>query len=486
MRESEPAEPSSPAEQLSQRERILNAVIATTAQSGHEATTVTQITARAHVSRTTFYEHFTDKLDCFLAAYRAQAERLTNELTRALAQDNARTERPPADHGAAKHRAGESPPEQRWQVAVQTLLEFAEREPAAFAVLSHEALVAGPKAMDERDRLIAKLEQILERTWMQALTHTGLPDLPPKLLLGAVLRLTSIRMRRGERHPTRLLADFTWWAQSYAASVGKYRRRGPTPTSAMQATGATRGPPPADPPSWAAPPAPLPKGRRRSSAQSDCLARAAREVQRERIVYAIAQTIRQKGYAEITVADITVEAGLSREVFYENFVGKREAFLATHKLVFEQVMAASAGAFFTASTTWPQRVWDSALTVVHFAATRPGFAHFGYVEPYALGRAITGETDECLLAFTIFLNDGYRWDPCASNIPSLAGQAIACALMELCAHYIRDDRGAELYALLPLIAHTILTPFMGADANAFIESKLSEDARRKDPKIRDD
>lgn len=54
---------------LSQRARLMEAVVFEVAEKGFVATRVADITSRARVSRTTFYEQFADKEACFLAAY---------------------------------------------------------------------------------------------------------------------------------------------------------------------------------------------------------------------------------------------------------------------------------------------------------------------------------------------------------------------------------------------------------------------------------
>src|SRR5918911_1380211 len=53
----------------SQRERMIDAMAAAVADKGYGATTVGDVVAGAGVSRKTFYEHFRDKEDCFLAAF---------------------------------------------------------------------------------------------------------------------------------------------------------------------------------------------------------------------------------------------------------------------------------------------------------------------------------------------------------------------------------------------------------------------------------
>src|SRR5690606_30880284 len=54
----------------SQRERLLTAAAEAVAEKGYASMSVADILKGASVSRTTFYQLFDDKLDCFLAACR--------------------------------------------------------------------------------------------------------------------------------------------------------------------------------------------------------------------------------------------------------------------------------------------------------------------------------------------------------------------------------------------------------------------------------
>src|SRR2546422_3600835 len=53
----------------SQRARLMAAVASVVSARGYAAATIAEISRRAGVSPKTFYEHFDDKLDCYLAAY---------------------------------------------------------------------------------------------------------------------------------------------------------------------------------------------------------------------------------------------------------------------------------------------------------------------------------------------------------------------------------------------------------------------------------
>jgi AcrR family transcriptional regulator len=52
---------------LSQRGRLVRAMVELVAEHGYAATTVPAVVAKARVSRNAFYKHFADKADCFIA-----------------------------------------------------------------------------------------------------------------------------------------------------------------------------------------------------------------------------------------------------------------------------------------------------------------------------------------------------------------------------------------------------------------------------------
>lgn len=64
-----------------QRRRILEALPRAVAEHGFEATTVEHIVKLGGVRRNSFYEQFSDKLDCFAEAYEIAQERLLGVLT---------------------------------------------------------------------------------------------------------------------------------------------------------------------------------------------------------------------------------------------------------------------------------------------------------------------------------------------------------------------------------------------------------------------
>ena len=117
----------------SQRTRLLEATGRAVADKGYAATTIEDIVRGAGVSKKTFYEHFTDKLDCFLAAYEAASDELLEHVRRA--QDSER-------EWLARTRAG-----------IHAYLRWLAAEPALARVFLIEIAAAGPAALELRERM---------------------------------------------------------------------------------------------------------------------------------------------------------------------------------------------------------------------------------------------------------------------------------------------------------------------------------------------
>jgi AcrR family transcriptional regulator len=69
---------------ISQRGRIIEGAVEAAAAKGYAATTLTDIVSRARVSRTTFYEHFANKEQCFLEAIDLATTLLNTQINAAI------------------------------------------------------------------------------------------------------------------------------------------------------------------------------------------------------------------------------------------------------------------------------------------------------------------------------------------------------------------------------------------------------------------
>jgi AcrR family transcriptional regulator len=196
-------------------------------------------------------------------------------------------------------------------------------------------------------------------------------------------------------------------------------------------------------------------------------------VQRERITYATAEAIREKGYSDVTVADIVAAAGVSRDAFYAQFHDKDEAFDGAAQLVFEHLLATMAGAFFGSSREWADQVWDAGWAFDRFLESEPSLANFLFIATYAPPARI-GRVLDFVLAFALFIEGGNRNRPDDSQLPRTITEAIVCSVLEAVNYQIRHERVHELRGLIPAITYSVFAPFMGSEAaDAFVRSKLA-------------
>jgi AcrR family transcriptional regulator len=121
----------------SQRTRLLEAVGRAVADRGYAAATIDDIVRDAGVSKKTFYEHFSDKLGCFLAAYEAASDQLLEHMT------------------AAQVEAGDDPADwlARTRAGIHAYLRWLAAEPALARVFLIEIAAAGPAALELRERM---------------------------------------------------------------------------------------------------------------------------------------------------------------------------------------------------------------------------------------------------------------------------------------------------------------------------------------------
>jgi AcrR family transcriptional regulator len=130
-----------------QRERMLRAVIAAVAEQGYQGLAVDDIVNRSGVSRSTFYEHFENKEDCFLAAH----DQLLAQLIGAF---------------ESAYRSGEGPVA-RLLRGTGALLERLAAEPEVARVALVEVAGASPLARERCRSAQCSLLACLEETIME-------------------------------------------------------------------------------------------------------------------------------------------------------------------------------------------------------------------------------------------------------------------------------------------------------------------------------
>ncbi|RFS87170.1 TetR/AcrR family transcriptional regulator [Actinomadura spongiicola] len=165
----------------SQRDRLLQGMTQAVAEKGYACTSVADVLKRAHVSRETFYEHFTDKQACFLAAYQSAAERIEGVVREAL------------------QAAGE-PVMGRLERALGAYLRELAADASAARMFLLEIYAAGPTAAAVRHGVQREFVELVDGLLMEDERFRRLPDheFACTMLVGGVASMVTGAVAMGQ------------------------------------------------------------------------------------------------------------------------------------------------------------------------------------------------------------------------------------------------------------------------------------------------
>jgi AcrR family transcriptional regulator len=172
----------------SQRERLLGAAVRVVAEKGYGAMTIGDLTREAGVSRTTFYELFEGKEQCFLAAYDSAVEALVRRVT------------------GAYEEAGDWP--ERAAAGLAALLTALAGEPGLARLSLVDVGNAGPAAQRRYRAAVQRLTPLFEEGRDHAPGGRALPANTSRMAIGGVTGLIADELvaGRAEQLPD-LLSD---------------------------------------------------------------------------------------------------------------------------------------------------------------------------------------------------------------------------------------------------------------------------------------
>lgn len=160
---------------------MLGAALSVVDELGYPRATVAHVTTRARVSRRTFYDVFDNREDCLLAALEGVVERIDAELTELNLDALSWRER---------IRAGS------WAI-----LSFFDREPVLARVCVVQALRGGPRVLERREQVLAKLARVVDRGREERDKGRTCPPLMADGLVGAAFGIAYGRLLKGGRAP---------------------------------------------------------------------------------------------------------------------------------------------------------------------------------------------------------------------------------------------------------------------------------------------
>jgi AcrR family transcriptional regulator len=186
------------------------------------------------------------------------------------------------------------------------------------------------------------------------------------------------------------------------------------------------------------------------------------EIQRARMISALAEVTAESGVAKATVARIVARSGASRRTFYEQFEDREECLLAAFDEAVRRVAARVAPAYERPGR-WRERIRAALSELLCFLEDDPSMARLLVVEVLGAGpRALTRRA-QALERASAAVDEGRG--EAGSPPPPLAAEGVVGGVFALIhARMLAPERTPPIELLNPLVAMVVL-PYLGPSAS---------------------
>jgi AcrR family transcriptional regulator len=182
--------------------------------------------------------------------------------------------------------------------------------------------------------------------------------------------------------------------------------------------------------------------------------------QRERLIAGLAAAVAEKGYAAVTLTDIVTQAKVSRRVFYANFEGKEQCFLAAFEVVVEHLREL-VGEAVEGVDGWPRQAIAATRATLAFLAAEPDLARLCLLESRGAGPAVTARFNQAVGELAPLLARGRAERPEGERLPDSTEDSTIGSLVSLVHRKVAAGEAAQLEDLLPDCAELALLPYLG-------------------------
>jgi AcrR family transcriptional regulator/DNA-binding MarR family transcriptional regulator len=189
------------------------------------------------------------------------------------------------------------------------------------------------------------------------------------------------------------------------------------------------------------------------------------QIQRARLVAAMAQVACERGAARVTIADVVERAGVSRRTFYEFFKDREDCLLFALEDAVTRVSARVLPAYEMAQGGWRVRIRAGLVALLGFFDEQPHLARFLLVEWLASGSRSLERRQRVLELIAGAVEESRAEPNEDSGPPGLVAEGVVGAVASVL--HTRVARSQPIAALIELVnplMSIVVLPYLGAAA----------------------
>lgn len=410
-----------------QKNRLEGAILEAVTRHGFASTTVRELVTLAGVSKSTFYDHFQSKEECFLATFDSIVTEVGKEVAEAY------------DSGGEER--------ERLVAALGRFMEIVVEKPEAASFAIVDSLTLGAVGIAHRERAWEAFETMARRYFDDTSPQHPVSDLTVRAVIAGISGVVYqyLRNDKVDELPN-LVEPLIDWGLSYQAPDADLVRRavaaaGQPPSVEIDRVGEEAGL------GWDEPP-------------DSPLSRATLS-QRQRIVRAAARVVVERGYEALSIPAISAAAGTSNQTFYENFNSKREAFIAAYEIVSDKALRLCTKAFAGAEGG-PESIGAALRALTEHIANDRMYARLAFLEMMTAGPPALDRSERTMNGVLAFVEAGEGSKELWNRIPRVVLEATAGGIWFVIQREVAHGRDHSLPAKAPELARLALAPVAAA------------------------
>jgi AcrR family transcriptional regulator len=185
-----------------QKRRLEAAMVEAVARHGYAGTTLRELVRLAGVSKTTFYEHFDSKQECFLATFDEIISQVTERVSVAYREEGDFRDRLVA--------------------ALTCFMEMTVNEPEAAMLTAVESLTLGEAGVAHRERGSAAFELLISQSFEHSPSQIEVPPATIRAIAAGIRGVVYRRLRTGRiKELPDVVDDLVDWALEYQQPAGE-------------------------------------------------------------------------------------------------------------------------------------------------------------------------------------------------------------------------------------------------------------------------
>jgi AcrR family transcriptional regulator len=415
-----------PADQVArhQKARLQGAMVEAVARDGYAGTTLRELVTLAGVSKSTFYQHFESKQECFLSTFDEIIEQLGARV------------------GAAYRSGGDF--RDQLMAGLAAFMNLAVEEPAAASLTAVESLTLGAAGVAHRERALEVFGLLVQQSFNHSPSERQVSEPVVWAIVAGIRGVAYQHLRQGKREELpSVVEELVDWALRYQEPDSEATRRG-IAKAAVEAEAEAEVEVESPLPDW-------------KEAPDTPRSRAAL-TQRERIVRAAAQVVVERGYEALSIPAISAAAGTSNQTFYEHFANKRDALLAAFEILGAEALGKAAAAF-EREDDYAEAIGAALRALLEHIAENALFARLAFFELPTAGPVALDRADAILESFGAFLAPGRASREVGAPLPRPVLAAIPSGIWAVIQHEIAHGRRESLPELAPEITRIVLASF---------------------------